>query len=138
MRDDRAADGVLGPHFERCGKPQNLGRLHASNRQHVHDMEPAVGERARLVEHGCPHLGKLFQRSAIFDDDSGVGRPACAGKECHRSCDEQRAGSWLKYQPIPAKAKARIVNGMAYLSASRTTGGRLDAASWTKATIWLY
>ncbi len=52
---------------------------------------PAVRERACLVEHGRPHPGKPLKGSAVLDDDSGVGRPACAREECHRSSNEQRA-----------------------------------------------
>ena len=77
--------------FERRRQPQHLRSGHAVGRHDVDDPQPAVRQRAGLVERDAAHRRELLEASAAFDQHALARRRRQRRHDRDRRGDHQRA-----------------------------------------------
>ena len=81
---DGAGNGVLAGRLKRRNSTQRFVAILAGTSNHIHDVHPAGGDSARLVEHHRVHLTGALENLGAFDNQPKL----CATTSAH----QQRSG----------------------------------------------
>ncbi len=86
-------DRVLAAALDGGGETQDVLLVEAMGRRHCDDPGPALGERARLVDHQRVDLFQLFSAAASFIEHALLRAAADADHDRHRRGEAERAGA---------------------------------------------
>jgi hypothetical protein len=90
---DRLSERVLARLLEARREAQQFGLGHALDRQHGHDLRPAAGQRAGLVDHQRVDLLQRLERLGAAKQDACLRATAERDRHRHRRGQAQRAGT---------------------------------------------
>ncbi len=79
--------------FQRGGKQKDAIPVETRNRFDLHQLRPAFGQRAGLVEDQRIHAFEGFQHGGIAHQYARRGRPAGAGHDRHWGRQAERTGT---------------------------------------------